>query len=169
MANMASNASNANKKTPVVKGGPQEEQQLEEMLDRLDQVHLQASLPCPEGVVVSGLTPQMQLRQLRSALPRMLEPLMAKHASRKWSRSGRPQPTDTTTPAQAAFAAYMQSVDGTNKEIASFQEAVHGLQTDGLFAKASASQKANPKGLKQWRASEHPDWASPDRKRRRDS
>ena len=48
MANMASNASNANKKTPVVKGGPQEEQQLEEMLDRLDQVHLQASLPCPE-------------------------------------------------------------------------------------------------------------------------
>ena len=166
---MATVANTANKKTPVVKGGPQEEQQLEDMLDRLDQVHLQASLPCPEGVVSSVLTPQMQLRQLRSALPRMLEPLMAKHASRKWSRSGRPQPTDTTTPAQAAFAAYMQSVEGTNKEIASFQEAVHGLQTDGLFAKASASQKANPKGLKQWRASEHPDWANPDRKRRRDS
>ncbi len=52
---MANNANNANKKTPVVKGGPQEEQQLQDMLDRLDEVHVQASLPCPEGVVVSCL------------------------------------------------------------------------------------------------------------------
>ncbi len=63
----------------------------------------------------------------------------------------------------------MQSVEGTNKEIASFQEAVHGLQTDGVFAKASASQKANPKGLKHWLASEHPEWATPVHKRRRES
>ena len=72
----------------------------------------------------------------------------------------------TTTPAQVAFAAYMQSVDSTNKEVASFQEAFLGLHTDGVFHRARAGQK-NPKGLKQWRASEHPDWADPDRKRRR--
>lgn len=63
----------------------------------------------------------------------------------------------------------MQSVESTNKEIASFQEAIQGLQTDGVFSKAGLSQKANPKGLKQWRATEHPDWASPDRKHRRES
>jgi hypothetical protein len=63
----------------------------------------------------------------------------------------------------------MQSVESTNKEIAAFQEAIQGLQTDGVFTKAGFSQKANPKGLKQWRATEHPDWASPDRKRRRES
>ncbi|KAK4150547.1 hypothetical protein C8A00DRAFT_17949 [Chaetomidium leptoderma] len=121
-------ANNANKQTPTAKDSLQEEQELEDALYRLD-----------------------QLRRLRSALPRMLEPLMTKH----------PTP-------QLAFAAYMQSIDSTNKEVASFQEAVHALNADGVFTKAHASKKAS-KGnkIKQWRASEHPDWASPDRKRRR--
>lgn len=39
-------ANNAIKKMPTAAGGPQEEQQIEQMLDRLDEVHLQASLPC---------------------------------------------------------------------------------------------------------------------------
>jgi hypothetical protein len=54
-------ANNAIKKMPAAAGGPQEEQQIEQMLDRLDEVHLQASLPCqsrchcPNGVVISDL------------------------------------------------------------------------------------------------------------------
>lgn len=61
----------------------------------------------------------------------------------------------------------MQSVEGANMEIASFQSALVALQSDGVFAKASSSQKVNPKGLKQWRASEHPDWADPPGQKRR--
>lgn len=46
----------SNKPTPAVKDGLQEEEQLEDTLDRLDQVHVQASLlwqairRCAEGV-----------------------------------------------------------------------------------------------------------------------
>jgi hypothetical protein len=61
----------------------------------------------------------------------------------------------------------MQSVENTNKEVASFRDAFVGLHSDGVFAKAAASQKANPKGTKAWRASDDPDWTSPDRKRKR--
>lgn len=110
----------------------------------------------------------MQLRRLRSALPRMLEPLMVKQPSRKSSGRSNQATTAklTTTPAQAAYAAYMQSVESTHKEVSSFQEAILRLQTDGVLNRARTGQK-NLKGLKQWRASEHPDWADSDRKRRR--
>ncbi|KAK4235493.1 hypothetical protein C8A03DRAFT_46397 [Achaetomium macrosporum] len=117
--------------SPIPRDSMQEEEQLMEMLSRLNQLHL-------------------QLRQLRSTLPRMLAPLMNKQ----------PSP-------QAAFAAYMQSVNSTTKEVAGFREAVRGLQSDGIFARASASQQANPKGIKPWRAQNDPDWANPDPKRRR--
>ncbi|KAH6841152.1 hypothetical protein B0I37DRAFT_357962 [Chaetomium sp. MPI-CAGE-AT-0009] len=123
---MANNANPKQQQPPAAKNGEAEEQQLEDMLYRLD-----------------------QLRQLRSALPRMLEPLMVKQ----------PSP-------QAAFAAYMQSVEGTHKDVSSFQEAILRLQTDGVLNRARTAQK-NGKGLKQWRATEHPDWADADRKRRR--
>ncbi|SPQ26093.1 6d3ccb14-ee1a-42d0-928e-d950a3592cf4 [Thermothielavioides terrestris] len=116
-----------NKPADPAKDGLQQEEKLEEMLDRLN-----------------------QLRHLRSALQRMLAPLTTKQ----------PSP-------QAAFAAYMQSVDRANKEVASFREALVGLHSDGVFAQAGASQKANPKGIKAWRARDDPDWADPDPKVKR--
>ncbi|KAL2195483.1 hypothetical protein P885DRAFT_79424 [Corynascus similis CBS 632.67] len=88
-----SNHDNLNgKQPPVVKDSAEDEQQLEDMLARLD-----------------------ELRQLRSALPRMLEPLTVKHSS-----------------PQATFAAFMQSVNNTNKEVANFKDAYSGL-AEGLF------------------------------------
>lgn len=60
----------------------------------------------------------------------------------------------------------MQSVESTHKEVSSFQEAILRLQTDGVLNRARAAQK-NGKGLRQWRATEHPDWADSERKRRR--
>ncbi|KAK3301626.1 uncharacterized protein B0T15DRAFT_544157 [Chaetomium strumarium] len=122
---------NSHMASPIPKDSVQEEEQLVEMLSRLNQVHL-------------------QLRQLRSTLPRMLGPLMDKQ----------PSP-------QAAFAAYMQSVNSTTKEVTGFREAVRGLQSEGIFARAAASQQGNPKGIKPWRARNDPDWANPDPKRRR--
>lgn len=54
----------------------------------------------------------------------------------------------------------MKSVDSTNKEIASFREALVGMQSDKLFVRVMESQKANPKGIKQWRARDDADWAN---------
>ncbi|KAL2020365.1 hypothetical protein VTK56DRAFT_8494 [Thermocarpiscus australiensis] len=109
----------------------QDEEQLEKALHRLNQLHL-------------------QLRRLRSALPRMLAPLNAKHAS-----------------PQALFSTFMQSVDGANREISAFQQAVMMMESEGIFAKAHESQQKNPKGIKQWRARDDPDWADQDGDRKR--
>jgi hypothetical protein len=58
----------------------------------------------------------------------------------------------------------MQSIEDTNKEIAAFQEAIQSAQADGSLTKGGPGHKG---GLRMWDASEHPDWANPDRKRRR--
>ena len=79
--------------------GPLDEDDIEEKLYRLDQVHLQASLPRQSGnlaidPMLSSPAPRrpchifsdllmLQLRRLRSALPRMLEPLIVQQSSRK--------------------------------------------------------------------------------------
>ncbi|KAL2271924.1 hypothetical protein VTJ83DRAFT_1295 [Remersonia thermophila] len=122
---------NANRQTAAAKDSMQEERELEDMLDSLNQAHL-------------------QLRSLRSALPRMLESLSTQQSS-----------------PQAAYEAFVKAVEGTNKDIESFRSAFAALQTEGVFARAYASRKENPTGLKQWRPTEHPDWADPDPKKRR--
>jgi hypothetical protein len=66
---------------------------------------------------------------------------------------------------EAAFAAYAQAVENCRKEIAGFVESLE--KANGTFARANQSQATNPKGIKSWRASEHPDWADMNRKRRR--
>ncbi|EGS17794.1 uncharacterized protein CTHT_0071420 [Thermochaetoides thermophila DSM 1495] len=110
-------------------GGLQQEDQLEDSLYELDQLHL-------------------QLMSLRSALLRMLGAMKTKPRSR-----------------EAAFAAYAQAVENCRKEIAGFVESLE--KANGTFARANQSQATNPKGIKSWRASEHPDWADMNRKRRR--
>lgn len=61
----------------------EEEARLEDALRRLTEAHLQASLFVPVSAPSCFLTLRLQLRHLRSALPRMLEPLRAKHATRE--------------------------------------------------------------------------------------
>jgi hypothetical protein len=85
----AGNKANAGQQASVAKDPSlQEEQLLEEMLYRLDQAHLQVSWTCSHSGChrLAGppvLTSRMQLRRLRSALPRMLAPLSTKHPSRR--------------------------------------------------------------------------------------
>jgi hypothetical protein len=73
------------------------------------------------------------------------------------------------SPAQEAYEAFIQAVETTNKDIASFQATILALHAEGIFTKAFTSRKENPLGLKQWRPTEHPDWADADRKRKRTS
>nr|CDP32653.1 Putative protein of unknown function [Podospora anserina S mat+] len=114
---------------PAKDSAQQEEEKLEDALYHLNQLHL-------------------QLRRLRSALPRMLEPLNTKQ----------PSP-------EAMYAAFMQSVDSTTKELGSFRDALGSPETKAIWNRVNASQKRDPKGIKQWRAVDDPFWGDPDRKR----
>ncbi|KAK0716482.1 hypothetical protein B0T21DRAFT_374990 [Apiosordaria backusii] len=122
-------ASNHPTQSQPAKDSAQEEERLEDALYHLNQLHL-------------------QLRRLRSALPRMLEPLNTKQ----------PSP-------EAMYSAFMQSVDSTTKELGSFRDALASREIRTILAKANESQKRDPKGIKQWRAMDDPFWADPDRKR----
>lgn len=100
-ANATNNANaSGSKQTPAAKDSSKE-QELEAMLYRLDQAHAQVGLPWQSGHhrlnAVGTFLTEMQLRRLRSALPRMLEPLKTKHPTRKSCRVGLRQPTNTNS------------------------------------------------------------------------
>ena len=61
----------------------------------------------------------------------------------------------------------MQSIERASNEIAGFKETLQATQAEGVFEKARESQIRSGKGFKQWRARDDPDWANPERKRRR--
>ncbi|KAK0711672.1 hypothetical protein B0H67DRAFT_298503 [Lasiosphaeris hirsuta] len=86
---------------------------------------------------------QFQLRQLRPALPRMLAPMSIKQ----------PSP-------EVLFTSFKKSVESTQKEISSFKEAITSEKSRKVFQKASESRRANPKGIKPWRARDDPEWTS---------
>jgi len=110
----------------------------------------------------------MQLRELRSALPRMLEPLKAKQPSRAFT----PESPDanlglarlTTSLAEAMYSTFVRSYDSTIKEVARFGEVLGGQETKQAFDLAGESRKRAPK-VKQWRPTEDPNWAEPPSKR----
>ncbi|KAK4186633.1 hypothetical protein QBC35DRAFT_265480 [Podospora australis] len=110
-------------------GQSAEEEKLEDALHHLNKLHL-------------------QLRQLRSAPIRMLEPLTTK------------QPTP-----EAMYATFTQSVENTHKELASFRDSLNHAETRAVFLRVSDSQKRDCKNLKQWRARDDPNWADPEPKR----
>ncbi|KAK0623638.1 hypothetical protein B0T14DRAFT_426052, partial [Immersiella caudata] len=84
------------------------------------------------------------LRRLRSTLPRMMEPMTNKQAS-----------------PQELYANFNKSVEDTAKEIEDFKKAYTGEKTKGAFQRGTESRKANPQGIKPWRASDDPGWTTP--------
>ncbi|KAK4167691.1 hypothetical protein QBC43DRAFT_311282 [Cladorrhinum sp. PSN259] len=119
----------ASNQTQVVKDPmQQEEEKLEDALNHLNQLHV-------------------QLRELRSALPRMLEPLRAKQ----------PSP-------EAMYATFLHSYTETQKELDSFRDAWSSQESRMAMVKAQECLKRSPK-VKQWRATDDPTWAEPDPKR----
>ncbi|KAK1769067.1 hypothetical protein QBC33DRAFT_513311 [Phialemonium atrogriseum] len=102
----------------------QEEERLEAALEHLKSLHL-------------------KLRALRTAIPRAIEPLSAKHSS-----------------SEELFASFVKSVTETSKELADFKEAMMSEESRKVFEQANQSRKANPKGIRPWRAVEDPDWTT---------
>ncbi|KAH7349732.1 hypothetical protein B0T11DRAFT_332778 [Plectosphaerella cucumerina] len=122
--------SNKNK-PPVIKkeSSPEEEvwdeQRLKESLDQLKILHI-------------------QLRELRTTIPRMLEPLRTKQQ----------------TP-EALFDNFSQAVAASHKEVQDFTELIKDPKSTSIFQYAEQSRKENPKGIKPWTGKEEPDWTTP--------
>ncbi|KAL0931339.1 uncharacterized protein CTRU02_214074 [Colletotrichum truncatum] len=103
-----------------------DEERLEQALNQLKLLHI-------------------QLRGLRTTIPRMLEPLSAK------------QPTP-----QAKFSSFIESVAAAKKEVQDFQEFRKSEDMTKIMNHATERRKEEPNGIKAWRATDHPDWMTVD-------
>ncbi|KAK0637225.1 hypothetical protein B0T17DRAFT_613843 [Bombardia bombarda] len=122
-----------NQVQPAAKDSGEEEKRIEDGLEHLKELHL-------------------QLRALRSALPRMFEPLATKQ----------PSP-------QVMFAGFSQSVKNTKDEIDRFRQAMNTEETQAVIKRANDSRRLNPVGIKPWRARDDPEWTAPKRRKTQQS
>ncbi|KAI0128681.1 hypothetical protein BJ170DRAFT_682466 [Xylariales sp. AK1849] len=107
--------------------GEWNEEQLEEALKRLKLLHIKAR---PD-----------HCRELRSTMPRMLEPLTTKHTSR-----------------QDVLVSFQTAMASAATEIQNFRTLYTSEESQRVLEQARKSREAQPKGIKPWRARDHPDW-----------
>ncbi|KAI4591558.1 hypothetical protein KJ359_013189 [Pestalotiopsis sp. 9143b] len=108
----------------IPNGKPEEwtEEQLEEALEKLKILHIKC-------------------RELRTTIPRMLEPLALKH-----------------TISHDALNTLQKSVASAGAELRDFRNLYHSEDTKKVLEHAQKSRQAQPKDIKAWRARDHPDW-----------
>ncbi|KAK4668871.1 uncharacterized protein QC764_0106710 [Podospora pseudoanserina] len=128
---------------PAKDSAQQEEEKLEDALYHLNQLHLQATSTASLGASAHAGAAEYQTTLPYAPLQPLLNP---------------PFP-------EAMYAAFMQSVDSTTKELGSFRDALGSPETKAIWNRVNVSQKRDPKGIKQWRAVDDPFWGDPDRKR----
>ncbi|KAI0880754.1 uncharacterized protein GGS22DRAFT_79756 [Annulohypoxylon maeteangense] len=83
----------------------------------------------------------VKCRELRTTIQRMLEAI----------------PTGTTTP-EEVHETFLKSVVTADAEIKDFGTLYNSEETKKVLDQAKKSRDANPKGIKPWRAKDHPDW-----------
>ncbi|KAI1206625.1 uncharacterized protein F4807DRAFT_463570 [Annulohypoxylon truncatum] len=83
----------------------------------------------------------VKCRELRTTIQRMLEAI----------------PTGSTTP-EEVHESFMKSVHAASAQIKDFDELYNSEETKKVMDQAKKSRDANPKGIKPWRAKDHPDW-----------
>ncbi|KAI9052265.1 hypothetical protein LZ554_003622 [Drepanopeziza brunnea f. sp. 'monogermtubi'] len=99
-----------------------EEEQLEQALETLKEMHI-------------------QLRGLRTTIPRLVAPLATKQ----------PSP-------EALFREFSESVNTANQELQDFRRLMTDEGSVKVMAQASKSRTENPNGIRPWKVTEHPDW-----------
>ncbi|KAH7321765.1 hypothetical protein BKA65DRAFT_464130 [Rhexocercosporidium sp. MPI-PUGE-AT-0058] len=87
----------------------------------------------------------IQLRGLRTTVPRMIAPLTTKH----------PSP-------ETLFREFSKSANTANQEVQQFRRVMTAEESREVMEQARKSRAENPKGIKPWRATEHPDWLKKD-------
>ncbi|KAG9239385.1 hypothetical protein BJ875DRAFT_448594 [Amylocarpus encephaloides] len=131
------NTGNSNGQIALSKAGPSpaagteevvwNEEHLEKAMARLKEMHI-------------------QLRNLRTCIPRLLEPLS----------SGK-QP-----PPEALFREFSESTRTASEEVRKFQELMRDGETIKVLEQARKSRMENPNGIKPWRAMDHAHWLERD-------
>ncbi|CAG8955228.1 hypothetical protein HYFRA_00007244 [Hymenoscyphus fraxineus] len=123
-------STNSNGQTGQQRAGPNtsgqagevwDEERLEQGLERLKELHI-------------------QLRSLRTCIPRLLEPLTTKQ----------PSP-------ESLFREFTESTRVGTKEVQEFKHLMGDEETKKVFAQARKSRAENPDNIKPWRAMDHPD------------
>ena len=84
---------------------------------------------------------QMQLRQLRETMPRLVEPLLAHHAS----------PEDL-------YSNYSSCTLDTAKAIKALTKFMQEPSSQETLKRAKISRAVNPEGIRPWMVTEHADW-----------
>jgi len=87
----------------------------------------------------------IQLRGLRTTIPRLIAPLTTK------------QPSPETL-----FREFSQSASTANKEVQEFRRMLNDEESNKVLEQARKSRAENPNGIKPWRVTEHPDWLTRD-------
>ncbi|KAI5920448.1 hypothetical protein F4810DRAFT_713458 [Camillea tinctor] len=81
-----------------------------------------------------------QSRRLRTTIPRLMEGV----------KNGLPR--------DVVFKTVTSSIQTTQAELKDFTTLYRGEESRKVLEQAKKSREANPKGIKPWRYSDHPDW-----------
>jgi len=103
-----------------------DEQRIEEALKTLKEMHI-------------------QLRGLRTTIPRLIAPLTTKQ----------PSPENL-------FREFSTSTGAANQEVQQFRRLMNNEESVKVMEQARKSRAENPKGIKPWKVTEHPDWLTRD-------
>ncbi|KAH8683214.1 hypothetical protein BGZ60DRAFT_214569 [Tricladium varicosporioides] len=109
-----------------VDGENWDEEKLEEAMKRLKEMHI-------------------QLRNLRTTIPRLIAPLTTKQ----------PSP-------ESLFREFSKSTNTANQEVLQFRKLWGEEETQKVLERARKSRAENPNDIKPWRAIDHPNWLNRD-------
>ncbi|KAK6866238.1 hypothetical protein PG995_002766 [Apiospora arundinis] len=102
--------------------GEWSEEQLEEGLKHLKLLHIKC-------------------RELRTSMPRMLDPLTTQHASN-----------------EELAVSFTKAVGTASRELSDFRTLYQSNESKQVLEHANKSRAANPEDIKPWRPKDHPDW-----------
>ncbi|KAI1394877.1 hypothetical protein F4819DRAFT_480257 [Hypoxylon fuscum] len=87
----------------------------------------------------------VQCRELRTTIQRMLEAI------------------PDNAPVEEIYDSFVKSIAAANKQIKDFGTLYNSDEMKKVLDQAKKSRDANPKGIKPWRARDHPDWLDVDK------
>ncbi len=101
----------------------------------------------------------MQARALRESIPKILEPLAQKQASRTYISSPPAlSRSDTLAVADVLYQAVMKAVNDSQVDITEFTALMNESESKAVLARAEKSRQEDPTDIKPWRHKDHPDW-----------
>ena len=97
---------------------------------------------------------------LRDTIPKMLDPLVHKQASRKIDLVQHPALRQILTSfvADIMFTEFMKAVNEAQGNVKEFSDLMRDEKSKEVFAMADKSKEENPFGIKPWRHKDHPNW-----------